>query len=370
MLPKQACVAPFFRLIGGISPLGRLPRSRRLRPGLRPFPERLESRVVLDGSIATYTWTALGDGSSFSDPKNWSHVGPLGGGVGVPGVPAPGSNLAFPPISWLPANSPTTINFNVNYGSLPYNLFQIGDSYTFTGDAVAVGGGIIVTNPQFGKATSSTILLSGVSLGKQATIYTQQSSTLTIGTTTNPTGVPLTLQGGAIKSGGGLLVLNTRSITDPQFGFTLQTFEVAGGTATLGTSMDFSNSLFRVDPGVVLNVADNAAVKVGSLSGPGTVDLEGTGAAGDLTSLTAFTPVGESDQLTGSVVGVGQFAMQGHGSLTLGGINFGGAGTVDVVLGTLDVDGPINAGTLLASGGTFGGVGSWKLNGPVTFQAG
>src|SRR5262249_59000232 len=110
---------------------------------------------------------------------------------------------------------------------------------------------------------------------------------------------------------------------DPQFGFTLQTFEVAGGTVTLGTSMDFSNSLFQVDPGSSLNVADGAAVKVGSLSGSGTVDLEGTGAAGDLTGLTAFTPVSESDQFTGSVVGIGQLAMRGRGTPPLAGAELG-----------------------------------------------
>ena len=92
--------------------------------------------------------------------------------------------------------------------------------------------------------------------------------------------------------------------------------------------MDFSNTLFQVDANASLDVADDAAVKVGSLSGSGTVDLEGTGAANDTTSLTAYTPVGESDQFTGSVDGLGQFALAGNGTLTLGGIDFGDGGAV------------------------------------------
>ena len=62
--------------------------------------------------------------------------------------------------------------------------------------------------------------------------------------------------------------------------------------------------------------------------------------------------------------------MQGDGSLTLGGIDFGGGGSIDVVLGTLEVNGPINAGTLQVADGTFGGLGSWQFSGPVTFQGG
>ena len=61
---------------------------------------------------------------------------------------------------------------------------------------------------------------------------------------------------------------------------------------------------------------------------------------------------------------IGQLAMQGDGTLTLGGIDFGGGGSIDVILGTLDVDGPISAGTLQVGEGTFGGLGAWHFSGP------
>ena len=268
---KHLCVASMLRLVARVSPASRVPSGARRR-GLRPFAEALEPRLALDGS-STYTWTALGDGASFNDPNNWSHVGPLGGGVGVTGVPSLGSNLVFPPFSWLPANSPTTINFNGMYGGYPFNSIQIDGSYTFTGNGVAVGSGIIVANPSFGGPTVANIQLTGVTLGRQATIYTQQNSTLILGNATNPTGFQFTLQGGLSKGGGGQLIIDTQSIIDPRFGFSLQTFEVAGGVVTLATSMDFSNTLFQVNPGTGLDVVDGAAVKVGSLSGSGTVHL-------------------------------------------------------------------------------------------------
>ncbi len=367
---KPLCVASLLRLVARVSPPARGGYPFRRPPRLRPSPEVLEPRWALDGSITTYTWDALGDKTSFNDPNNWSHVGPLGGGVGVPGVPTPGSNISFPPVSLLPTGSTTTINFNSTYGSFPVNIFEIGDSYTFTGNGVSVASGLIVANPYYGNPTTAAIQLSSVNLGRQATIYTQTSSTLTIGSATNLTGTQLVLQGGATKGGGGQLVLDTQNIFAPAFALALQTFDAAQGTVTLGTTMDFSTYLFQIDQGASLDVADGAAVKLGSLSGAGTVNLEGTGATGDLTGLTAFTPAGESDQLSGTVTGAGQLTMQGHGTLTLGGIDFGGKGAVDVVLGTLDVNGPIDAGTLQVGAGTFGGLGSWQFSGAVTFQSG
>ena len=130
----------------------------------RPSAEALEVRIALDATAATYTWTAFGDGTSFNDPNNWSHIGPFGGGVGVPGVPAMGSNLVFPSMGLLPANSPTTIDFNSGIASFPVGVIQIGDSYTFDGNGVSVAGGILVANPYFGKPTDATILLASVHL--------------------------------------------------------------------------------------------------------------------------------------------------------------------------------------------------------------
>src|SRR5262249_866917 len=156
---------------------------------------------------------------------------------------------------------------------------------TFTGNGVSVASGLIVANPYHRNPSNVSIQLSNVNLGRQATIYAQTSSTLTIGSATNLTGTQLVLQGGATKGGGCPLLLDTQNIFAPGYALALQTFEVGQGTVVLGTTMDFSTYLFQVDQGANLDVADGAAVKVGSLSGGGTVDLHGTGAASDATSL-------------------------------------------------------------------------------------
>ena len=161
---------------GGWSPAvvpATAPARRRRRDSGR-MPRRSSCDWPWTAPTAVYL-DALGDRTSFNDPNNWSHSGRLGGGVGVPGVPIAGSNLVFPPVLLLPAGSPTTINFNSNYASFPVN----SDSPSTTrirspATASRVGGGIVVTNPVGGAPTDATILLSGVTLGRQATIYTQQ----------------------------------------------------------------------------------------------------------------------------------------------------------------------------------------------------
>ncbi|MHB1558266.1 MAG: Ig-like domain-containing protein [Isosphaeraceae bacterium] len=348
-------------------------RRPRRAPRLLPIGEPLEARVVLDGSIATYTWIGAGDGKSFNDPNNWSHldVGGPYGGVGITGVPTPGSNLYFPPAPTLPANSPTTINFNSSYPSFPVNLLTVADSYTFTGNGITTNGGIVVVNPPTGTASVVDLLLSNVTMNRQSSYYVQRSATLEIGSPTDLIGVQLVHQGGVVMQGGGLLDISTQDIVDPQFNFAPQTFEVAQGTVLMSTSTDFTTSILQVDRGGALDVADNAAVKIGSLSGAGSVDLQGTTAANDQTSLAIHTPGSESDTFTGAVVGMGQLALTGPRTLTLGSIDLGGQGSVSVQDGTLDLAGPISAGSIVVYQlGTLGGLGSWAFSGPATFQAG
>ena len=150
---KHLCVAPMLRLVAGGSRLRAGVRRPARRRGLRPFPEALEPRLALDGSASTYTWTALGDGTSFNDPNNWSHVGPFGGGVGVTGVPSLGSNLVFPPVLLAARQQPDDDQLQRERTAPTRSTsIQIDGSYTFTGNGVAVGSGIIVANPSFGAA--------------------------------------------------------------------------------------------------------------------------------------------------------------------------------------------------------------------------
>ena len=118
-------------------------------------------------------------------------------------------------------------------------------------------------------------------------------------------------------------------------------------------------------------IADNVAAKVQGLSGTGLVDLEGTTAAGDLTSLTVAVPNAATDQFNGFIDGIGQLVMGGNGTLTTGTIDFSGAGSIQVLYGTLDVDGADQRGALeVYPGATLAGLGMWTFTGPVVFQSG
>ena len=129
---------------------------------------------------------------------------------------------------------------------------------------------------------------------------------------------------------------------------------------------------FDVAQSASLILADNVAARVRSLSGSGFVNLAGTTAAGDTTSLTLIVPNSSTDYFGGLIAGTGQFVMAGYGSLTTGSINFQGTGGITAQRGTFDVNGTISAGSLLVNtNGTFGGPpGTWSFSGPVVFQSG
>jgi Bacterial Ig-like domain (group 3) len=140
---------------------------------------------------------------------------------------------------------------------------------------------------------------------------------------------------------------------------------------TLGASVSIPGVSLAIGPYSTVTVADGVAAKVGGITGSGAVDLADTTAVGDQTSLTVVVNPAYTDQFGGSIEGIGQFIVGGAGTLTTGAINLGGTGTIEVLTGTLDVDGSINAGSLVVdAAGTFGGLGSWQFSGPVVFQAG
>jgi hypothetical protein len=329
----------------------------------------LERRVVL----STYLWTALGDGSTWTDPKNWQHFDPIMK-MQEPGAPVAFSDVVFPAISFLPKASPATIDFNFTFLFMPLNTLTINDSYTFTGTPITIDQSLSVSNA-FTNAPGGTVanvLLAGLRLAPGATISTQTGSTLNFGSATDMTGLQLTLQGSMTKLGGGRLVVDTGNISFPTTPTQLPVpVSIAAGSITLGVSVSLSAINFQVGSTAALNIADDVSVVVRSFTGTGLVDLEGTTTAGDTTSLTVMLPVGTTDVFGGFIDGTGQFVMGGNGSLTTGTIDFSGTGSIVARMGSLNVNGSISAGTLQVSPiGTFGGLGNWSFSGPVVFQAG
>ena len=107
------------------------------------------------------------------------------------------------------------------------------------------------------------------------------------------------------------------------------------------------------------------------MTGTGLVNLAGTTAAGDQTSLSVLVPNSNTDFFGGLIAGTGQFINGGFGTFTTGSINFQGAGGITAAAGTLDVNGTISAGSLLVNAAaTFGGLGTWSFSGPAVFQSG
>ncbi len=336
---------------------------------LGPRVEYLERRIVL----STYLWTALGDGQTWTDPQNWLHFDPKSH-MQQTGSPTPFADVVFPPIATLPKGTTGPINFNSTFVYFPLNSLTIDDSYTFDGNPIAIDQTLSLNNPiaTSGGGTVASILLDGLKFSAGATISSQAGSTLQIAATTDPTGLQLGLQGNLIKSGGGGLVINTQSITFPTTPTLLPVpVSIAGGSITLGASVNLNAINFQVASASSLVIADNVTAGIGTLTGTGLVNLDGTAVAGDQTSLTVLVPVATTDQFTGLINGDGKLIKAGNGTLITGTIDFNGGGAIESAAGTLDVFGSISAGSLQVDViAAFGGLGTWSFSGPAVFQNG
>ena len=176
-------------------------------------------------------------------------------------------------------------------------------------------------------------------------IYIGQGSILNLADADDPTGLQFNLEGGPQKENRPARHRYPERLR-AYIGANLQTFQVAGGTVTIGMNSTYTGTRFQVDPNASLDVADDASAKFAALDGSGTVDLEGTGTSNDTTSLTIVEPAAQSDQFSGLIDGIGQLISQGNGTLTTGAIDFGDAGGIQDLLGTLIADGSVSVGTL------------------------
>ena len=341
----------------------------RRRAMVRPRLEALEPRLT----PSTYVWTALGDGTTWNDPNNWAYFSPSGT-LQQPAVPTPYSNVVFPPFVTLPPTRSTTIDVNSAYLYMPLDSLTIEDSYTFTGNPIAIEQFLAVQKPFSAtpNVTTATIMLAGLNLAPGVVVNTQSGSTLQLGSTTVPTGLQLYLEGPLTKSGGGQLAIDTQSVFYSNVATVFPIpITIGGGSIALGTNVNLSGVSLQINATAALVIADNVTAQVQSLFGAGLVDLEGTTAATDQTSLTVAVPVATTDQFGGFIDGIGQFIMGGNGTLTTGTIDFDGAGSIDVAYGTLDVDGSISAGALqVGPTATLGGLGLWNFSGAAVFQPG
>jgi hypothetical protein len=190
-----------------------------------------------------------------------------------------------------------------------------------------------------------------------------------------PDSLKLNFLGATTVTGVGTVALNSLSSSHSSVG--LETIDVSGVSLRLGTSSDFSGSLFQVDSNAELLVLDHAIPKIGSLTGGGRVQIgQRQGNTSD-TGLTIATPAGESDSFTGAIQGEGgtggTITMQGAGTLSVGSINQDNLGpfTVNVQSGWFKVTGDLNAASLAVSpGARFGGPTTASISQTITLSSG
>ena len=309
--------------------------------------EPLESRVVLSG---TFTWTGLSDGISWDSGGNWA------GGQ----VPTSGASVVFPPID--SETDPTT--------SLPYpaistiilesadvSSLNIQDNYTFEGSA---------------KDASDEL-----TLDPNATITTGTGDSLTI-----LSNLQLNEPGGFFEAGAGSVQVDVQGQPSP----VLVPTTITAGDQVLDNAAGDAMTLYTLDSGATLEISSASQGTIGSLDGPGIVQMDGGGA-----SLAVGTPLNEYDVFAGGFTGNGTnsgggaITMDGAGTLTIGDINQGtapqtsGAGSFQVAVdsGLLLVsnaaylaDGTDVPGLEVNSGGAFGGPGTVNDSGQALFKSG
>ncbi len=368
----QAKIA-FFRYLDQTLLKGASRRGGKSR--VKPCFERLEERLTPSGLFPpnTYFWTAGGDGMSWNDPNNWQHFNPPTYAK-MPGTPTAYSNVVFPATTLLPKGSPTTINFNFSYSGMPIDSLTVDDSYTFEGNPLTIVD--LLTTPNSYSASSLplavTFLTGGLNLSPGAVIQTAADTTIQLGSASTPTSLELGLTGPIAKTGGGQFVIDTQNIQYPSSAI-VQPVPIAiqGGTIDLGASTNLPGISFVISPPANLAIADNVVMQIGPFYGAGTVDLEGQPTVGDTTSLTIYVPNSVTDTFTGSIEGLGQFVMGGHGTLALNNLDLSDAGSVQVSYGSLIVKGSISAGSLVVlTDASLGGLGYWSFSGNVVFQPG
>jgi hypothetical protein len=323
---------------------GRLRISSRRRQ-IRPDIEVLDRRVAL--SSATYTWSGLGDGTTYSLAANWQQNQ----------VPPAGSLVFFPAISALPRQSngdPNLTMGTILVDTADVSSLTVEDTYTFTADTHSKGK----------KANFTLDKIATLDAASRGNVLTFANS------------LQVTILGTVAETGDGEILLS-QNIVYPG-GYQLTPFTIGSGTMVVQTP-GLPNNLIVVDPLATLLVLDNASSTIGGLSGSGTIQV-GQHASGTQTLLNITTPRGESDVFTGTIDGAGgTVQLNGLGSLTLDYVNYDpqtqsvGTGAFDLMVasGTMLVNDRADIQTLtVGTGATFGSPGTINLSGQAILHGG
>ncbi len=322
--------------------LGRVFAPSRRRRAIGAALEPLEERLVLTSNV--YTWSGLGDGQTWSLNTNWQ------GNV----VPPSEAAVVFPLISSLPKESgggsnPT--NGTIDIDSADVSSITADDSYTFQGEG---------NNGTLTLDANSSIVIAAT-----ATVTLQAGLDVTVpGTTT------VSFSGNAPTSTGLDVVTQQVSFPGPTG---LRPIKVGGsGTLTLGSTTTLLGWNVFVGANSTATVNEFTFPQIGSLSGSGMVEMQGSPTDG--THLSVNPPQGVTSEFDGMIEGSGGlFSIddgndpgQNAGTQIIGTINPGDAGEyqLEVNSGTMQVNDSVEAQQVtVASGATFGGPASMTFTG-------
>ena len=331
------------------------------RRAKRPFLEILENRLAL----SSYTWIG-GTNQDWDTPANWQKNLP---------PPLTGTNDIF---------------FD-NTGA--QTVFLDSDDANLQINSLTLEGGSITLQ---GPSTSDDLPLD---LANGVTIDSGDGSTLTFcpsqAATSGENSLALNFLGSATVEGvevqgiGGVYINNQQNNPPPTTSpAPKRPITIGTGKLTLGSSTGMIDFDLHVDAGGTIIVPDTSLPRIGSLSGIGTVELEGN--PGDnSTGLDLNPPQSESDEFNGEIEGTGgTISMQGAGTQSIADINYdpatktigSGAFQLNVSSGTLLVNDAVYTGTYteefetvgagltVASTANFGGPGIMDIAGQSVFS--
>ncbi len=334
------CVKPSWIWRWRARPRGR--ERRRARADL--VLEALESRLAMSAAVV---WSGLdaANPTLWNDAANW--IGDQ--------VPSAGASVEFPKVDSLNVNGvlyPTGNTVDIQQ-SADVSAMQIGDSYTIESTNST---GVLTLDP------GAAITVSG-----QNSLILQQGLRVDIPGATQVSFSGLTPQATAVD-------LKTQQVTYPGTVQGLLPVNLGGdGTLLLDSTTNLLKTSVNVGTGSAAMVPSGVFPQVGSLTGPGTVQMNG--APGDATHLSMNPPPGETDQFTGTISGSGGLfsidggnapAGQAAGTQVIGSFNPSGAVgfQIQVNSGSMQFVSVMQADTVtVASGASFGGSATMTIMG-------
>jgi hypothetical protein len=303
-------------------------------------------------SIAnSLTWTGSGNGTSWSDAKNWSEDV----------APVSGDSLVF-------ASGGTLLTNNDITGLSVANIDIQGAGYTLGGNAISLTGGLtsesgnntydiattLVGSPtiddQAGDLTIESVL-SGASLTVSgAGIATFDDTDTYTGTTTLAAGVTIDDSAASDAFGDGDLVIGAGSsavsIDDTGSGAADLDNDVSlqdGSTISIDPTVEFTGDL-QVNGASKIETAnptDTVDLNGSTLQGTGTIIVSGEGhvtLSGDVAPTVQIQVSGGELDLSGNLTGTGNQLTVNGGTVVLA-TSMGGTGGIDMQFGTLTANG-------------------------------